>query len=129
MRKIVSMGLLLLLFLLPAVVLAQEPTAQPTEQSTGTRIGRNRPIIHVVVEGDTLFGIAQQYNTTVAALLFLNNLTETSVLTLGRQLIVSGDVPEVTPVPDSAETDPTIPQSTHRHRRRHIVLDSRTVQH
>ncbi|MCO5189667.1 MAG: LysM peptidoglycan-binding domain-containing protein [Anaerolineae bacterium] len=122
MRKIVSMGLLLLLlFLLPAVVLAQEPTAQPTEQSTGQpESAETEPIIHVVVEGDTLFGIAQQYNTTVAALLFLNNLTETSVLTLGQQLIVSGDVPEVTPVPDSAETDPTIPKV-------HIVIAGDTL--
>lgn len=132
MRRILSMGLLVLLVLLPVVVLAQEPAGDPTVEPTvepveepagepeATVSAEIEPIIHVVVEGDSLFGIAQQYDTTVAALLFLNNLTETSILTLGQQLIVSGDVPEVTPVPDSAETDPTIPKV-------HIVIAGDTL--
>ncbi|MDD3340835.1 MAG: LysM peptidoglycan-binding domain-containing protein [Bacilli bacterium] len=48
---------------------------------------------HIVVAGDTLWNLARKYNTTVAELKRLNNLTSDS-LSIGQRLIVTG-TPEV----------------------------------
>jgi murein DD-endopeptidase MepM/ murein hydrolase activator NlpD len=113
MRKSLSLGLLVLLLLLPLAAMAQEPTSEPVQEPTvsaETDPPVDQPIRHIIEEGESLYYIADLYGTTVAALLYLNNLTEESLLFIGQELIVSGDVPEATPVPDSAEIDPTIPK-------------------
>ncbi|GAT73515.1 peptidoglycan-binding LysM [Microbacterium sp. HM58-2] len=45
---------------------------------------------HVVVSGDTVFGIAQKYGTTVDAVLAANGLTRASVIYPGQTLAVAG---------------------------------------
>lgn len=62
---------------------------------------------HTVVAGETLGTIAQRYNTTVAALIELNGLTNPDVITVGQQLQVPGVEirrivsPEFKIIPDS----------------------------
>jgi len=62
---------------------------------------------HVVAAGETLGTIAQRYNTTVAALIELNGLTNPDVISVGQQLQVPGVEiqrvvgPEFKIVPDS----------------------------
>lgn len=45
---------------------------------------KSRGKIHSVKQGDTLYGIAKKYNTTVAKLCKLNKIKETSTLRLGQ---------------------------------------------
>ncbi|MCK2037188.1 LysM peptidoglycan-binding domain-containing protein [Microbacterium sp. SSW1-49] len=45
---------------------------------------------HTVVAGDTVFGVAQKYGTTVDAVLAANGLTRTSIIYPGQKLAVSG---------------------------------------
>ena len=44
--------------------------------------------IHVVVSGDTLGGIANRYNTTIAAIMDLNGLANADTLAIGDQLLI-----------------------------------------
>lgn len=54
-------------------------------QAQGGRSG-----IHIVEAGETLSEIARQYNTDVATLLALNNLSNANLVYVGQQLVVSG---------------------------------------
>jgi murein DD-endopeptidase MepM/ murein hydrolase activator NlpD len=100
-------GLLLLALLIffPVVSWAQEPTIEAPESA-----GNEPSTTHIVQEGDTLFDIAIQYNTTVATLLYLNNLTEESLIVPGQQLNIADVFPHATPIPDPVNADPTIPK-------------------
>jgi murein DD-endopeptidase MepM/ murein hydrolase activator NlpD len=46
------------------------------------------PVEHVVQAGETLFAIAQQYNTTVEALVEANDIADPSLIAAGQTLIV-----------------------------------------
>jgi len=47
-------------------------------------------VLHVVVSGETLFRIAQQYNVAMQAIIQANNLANPSVIYAGQRLIVPG---------------------------------------
>ncbi|WP_256999580.1 muramidase family protein [Microbacterium sp. SZ1] len=67
---------------------------------------------HVVVSGDTVFGIAQKYGTTVDAVLAANGLTRASVIHPGQTLAVSG---AAAPAPAAAPQTPPPAASTQTH--------------
>ena len=69
---------------------ATQPTPKPTPQPAPSTSNNNNSetVIHTVVSGDTLYGIARKYGTTVDKLLKLNNLTEESKLQLGQKIRV-----------------------------------------
>jgi murein DD-endopeptidase MepM/ murein hydrolase activator NlpD len=48
------------------------------------------PLVHSVQEGETLFSIAQQYETTVEILLQLNDITDPGLIYTGQELIIPG---------------------------------------
>lgn len=50
----------------------------------------NSPITYTVKKGDSLYSIANKFNTTVNSLIYLNNLHNT-VLKVGQMLIISED--------------------------------------
>ena len=74
---------------IPGVAAAPEATAT-------TQAGS---LVHVVVEGDTLSGIAEHYGTTIAAITEANSLTD-SVIWIGQELTI----PEAAPAPEPTPT-------------------------
>lgn len=57
---------------------------------------------HVVVAGDTVFGIARSHGTTVAAILAANGLNGSSIIYPGQTLQVPGAAPASAPVTPAA---------------------------
>lgn len=67
----------------------QQPTLMPTATIPPAPVCSTGQVIsHVVAPGETLFGIAQRYNTTVNAIMFANRLTNTNIFA-GQQLTVN----------------------------------------
>lgn len=73
----------------PGQVLSLTGSAAPSAPATSPS-----PVVttttHAVVAGDTVFGIAQRYGTTVDAVLAANGLTRASVIYPGQQLALTG---------------------------------------
>lgn len=74
-----------LLFLLTLPWAAQAQEADEPLPASETSI-----VIHTVGAGDTLFGIAEQYDTTVNELASRNSLNPDLPLSIGQQIIISG---------------------------------------
>ncbi len=64
-------------------------------------IQEEEPVTHVVQSGETLFRIAQQYNTTVEAIVAANDITDPSLIRVGQQLVIPSLTGEDAPVEDS----------------------------
>ncbi len=76
----------------------------PTASATPTRVDLNRmptptsfiptatvqPVIHVVQSGEVLGLIAEQYGTTVEAILEANGLQDGDLISVGQELIIAG---------------------------------------
>jgi murein DD-endopeptidase MepM/ murein hydrolase activator NlpD len=77
---VAGLSSLLLLLVWPAGVLAH---ASPTPL-----FQEEEPVIHVVQPGETLFGIAQEYGTTVEAIAAANGITDPSRIAVNQQLII-----------------------------------------
>ena len=73
------------------------PGAAAAPEATATTQAGS--LVHVVVEGDTLSGIAEHYGTTIAAITEANSLTD-SVIWIGQELTI----PEAAPAPESTPT-------------------------
>ncbi|NLW91833.1 MAG: M23 family metallopeptidase [Syntrophomonadaceae bacterium] len=52
------------------------------------RTSANQATVYVVEEGDSLWAIAQRYHTNVDVLMAANNLSENSLLSIGREITV-----------------------------------------
>lgn len=76
-------------------------------------------IIHTIRSGDTLFSLAERYNTTVGQILMLNPGTDIYNLQIGASLIICpgttvkpvppiGTLPPITPVPPIGPMPPPI---------------------
>ena len=69
-----------------------------------------------VQAGDTLFGIAQQFNVSLDALLAVNRISATTMLRIGQELVIPGagvpPTPTLTPRPRATST-PTHTGATH----------------
>lgn len=84
------------------LVLQASSAAQSAVPSTRTgappaRAPAASPTIHVVVEGDTLWGIAIKYGTTPARLTELNRLADEDYLQIGQRLRLPGGSSDPTP--------------------------------
>lgn len=90
----------------PQVSVAQSDVAANTQASTDAK-----PKHHVVQRGDTLIGIAEEYEVTVGELVRLNNLRRRAILPVGLRL----KLPVVEPLPTAVaerEGDRRSPSST-----------------
>jgi len=82
--------------------LVQQPLfAAVRQQTTAT----DAATTYVVQAGDTLSSIARRFETTVAVLMELNNLTNPNVIYVGQTLLIRAE--EATPTPGS-----TVPEAT-----------------
>ncbi|TAA66479.1 LysM peptidoglycan-binding domain-containing protein [Planococcus salinarum] len=59
---------------------------------------------YTVKAGDTLYGIAQRFNTTVAKIAAANNITNVNYLRIGQVLIIPGTSTAPTPPPATSTT-------------------------
>lgn len=93
--------LLLVIFMLPPIVSAQE--ASPT------------PVTYVIQRGDTLGNIASRYGLTVGALMRANNLANPELIYAGQRLIIpqasATPAPQITPTPTEQFAVPGVPYS------------------
>jgi murein DD-endopeptidase MepM/ murein hydrolase activator NlpD len=91
-KRIVLFVALLALVLIPTTLTwAQSAEGTPTPPpEEGDQSGTDIPLIHVVLEGESLFSISEQYGTTIEDLQFLNDISDPSVLFVGQQLIIPG---------------------------------------
>lgn len=82
----------------PNVPAAARPTALPRPDGS---------IVHVVQSGDTVFGLALQYDVSMDSILQLNGLTKESYLQIGQELVIAGAT-----VPPAAPTSAPSPATT-----------------
>ncbi|WP_460323430.1 muramidase family protein, partial [Alkalibacterium psychrotolerans] len=66
-----------------------EPKPEPKPEPTPAPKPEEKPIVYVVKSGDTLGRIAQTYNTTVAKIASLNNITNVNRLSVGQVLAIN----------------------------------------
>ncbi len=91
------------LTLAPAAVVAAPVAVAPTAT------------VHTVVAGDTVYGIAQKYGTTVDAVLTVNGLTRASIIYPGQTLAVSGSAAAPAPAPVAAPVTVVAPVAVTAH--------------
>ena len=93
----------------PAPAASPAPSTVPPTKSPVVTPGP-RPegaVVHVVQAGDTLSGIAAQYDVLLEELYKLNNLTRESVIEVGQEIVVKVEQPTaVPPSPTAAPTQP-----------------------
>lgn len=75
----------------------QGPTLTPTQLPLPTASGAAQTQQHIVASGETLFAIAQLYNTTIDTLETLNSLDNSDLIFVGQQLSVPGSGDLVSP--------------------------------
>ncbi len=64
-------------------------TAIPvTPLPTATATATPTPVIHVIQKGDTLLGLAEQYDVSVQALIEANNILNPRALSIGQEIII-----------------------------------------
>ena len=89
------------------------PTSQPTLTATEAAVGTasQEPVVHTIEPGDTLFGLAFQYDVSVNDILTANNLPgENVILSIGQELIIPQGgvvVAAVTATPTQEADTPT----------------------
>lgn len=74
----------------PAGAQTPEPTPTPGPESQETGEQPDIPLVHVIQEGETLFSIAQDYETTVEILLQLNDIADPALVYVGQELVIPG---------------------------------------
>ena len=87
-----------------APALAQEPTPTP------------EPPVYIVQPGDTLYTIAQRFDSTVEAIVAANDIADPSLISVGQKLIIPTSQPELVPTPEP-----------HPNRRLHRVRPGETL--
>ncbi|HEX3032331.1 MAG TPA: LysM peptidoglycan-binding domain-containing protein [Bacillota bacterium] len=87
-----------------------EPTTTTPEPTTTTPLPTTLPpntFVYIVQPGDTLYKLAQQFNTTVNVLVALNGITNPNVLSVGQPLLIPVPATTTTPEPTTTTPEPT----------------------
>lgn len=91
--------------LIPVPTPSPSPTPTPTPTPSPSPSPTPIPTInYTVLPGDTLFKIAQKFNTTVGTLVSLNNITDPNLIIAGQVLLVPAPAPTPTPTPSPTIT-------------------------
>ena len=102
-----ALAALLVLICLAAPVFAQDPTVEPAAEPTAepTAMPTAEAPVYVVVPGDTLYGIAERFGTTVEAIVAANDIADARLISVGQKLVIPtgqpGLVPSLQPETDS----------------------------
>ncbi|MBN1679906.1 MAG: LysM peptidoglycan-binding domain-containing protein [Anaerolineae bacterium] len=64
---------------------------------SGLVTAQDQPTTHTVQAGENLNRIARQYNTTVAAIAEVNNITNPNLIVVGQVLVIPTQIPALTP--------------------------------
>lgn len=85
------------------------PTAEPTATSTAGPVSDEFPetVVHIVVEDDTVSGLALQYDSTVEAIRSANDLDAASLIVVGQRLIIPINLPAGAAVAETVTSTPT----------------------
>ncbi len=89
-----------------------QPTGSPAPTFTPANTPTPRPdgaIVHIVGPSDTLYGISLQYGVPYDDLLRLNNLSRTSILTIGQAIVVKAGTGTVAPASAAPATATSAP--------------------
>lgn len=108
-RQRVRLGLLLATALLAiTVVSAGVFAAESTARLSTVAAQQGEGFWYTVQAGDYLSSIAARFNTTVAAIVSANNISNPNIIRVGQQLWIpgSGGAPEPTPTGDATPTAP-----------------------
>lgn len=100
--KLKTLSFILVFALCVLTLLVQRPLFAANQYQTADT---TEPTTYVVQAGDTLSAIARRFETTVDALIELNNLPNANVIYVGQTLVIRA--PEATPTPGS-----TVPEAT-----------------
>lgn len=78
----------------------------PAEETTGTTddqaaVAAGGEVTHVVQAGETLGGIAEQYDVSIEDIVAANNIGNIDVLEVGQSLIIKAGAAAETPAPDT----------------------------
>jgi spore germination protein len=94
----------------PTPIPSPSPTPTPTPTPSPSPSPTPIPTInYTVLPGDTLFKIAQKFNTTVGTLVSLNNITDLNLIIAGQVLLVPAPAPTPTPSPSPTPTPTPTP--------------------
>lgn len=78
----------------PTATITAIPTETATPTATPLPTATPTPVVHVVLEGDTLLSIAVSYDVTVESIEQANDLSEESLLQIGQELVIPWPTPE-----------------------------------
>ena len=93
---------------------AAVPTTTPQPVAAPANATPGKPVQYTVQAGDNLSSIAAKFNTTVPALLELNNLDDGNLLYVGQVLtIVKGNDQSNAPPSKTAAPQPSVPMGKH----------------
>lgn len=101
------------------VVKSQPEVTAPINEKSNTQT-------HRVQQGETLFSLAKKYGLSLSELRRLNNMTESSVLQYGQELIVSGNT-ESRETPKIEKTTPSEVSSSSSSPEYHTVSRGQTL--
>ncbi len=72
----------------PSATAAPPTAAPPTSTSTSTPAATFTPVTYAVAKGDVLGRIAARFDVSAEALAQANNITEETILSIGRELVI-----------------------------------------
>jgi len=77
--------------LIPVTVTPSPPAPTPTPTPAASPTPTPEPLYHTVQAGDTLLALAQEYDTTVEAIVLVNELSNPNALRVGQSLQIPPD--------------------------------------
>ncbi|MGI6367268.1 MAG: LysM peptidoglycan-binding domain-containing protein [Anaerolineae bacterium] len=88
---------------IPNAAVPADAASEQAESTPEPEVAPSAPQVHVVQRGENLLLISQRYGVTKEELASANNLTLSSILSIGQELVIPTPVPEVAAAEPAAE--------------------------